>query len=332
MVLKRSVLALGPSLALLAALAACSQKMEQSDVLPAAAESAAAPTRTRAAVAEDQAAADSGSVTAVSAAEQIGSSAATYGDAERKFIRTAKARFAVKDVYASALGIEDAVASHGGFVVSNGIVTDNLHTTSHPIGDGKLLELKEYTVKGDLTVRVPSARTQEFLRAIVGHIAFLDSRQFTARDAQLDLLRQQLEAMRNQETQSELGDAAADGGKLAPRVDAITARNQTKAARDEAILARKTFEDQVAFATIELELYQPSRVLKTERVDVDAVLRAHQPGFFPRLVENLKSGWDGVLEVVLVVMYVWPLALAGVVIGTLVWRARRRVKRAPPAA
>lgn len=330
MVLKSSVL----SLALLVALAACSRKVDDSAVAPAAIESSApAPQSTPGAAVENKAAAPDGSVTAVTGAGQMGSSAATYSDAERKFIRTAKARFAVNDVYASALGIEDAVASHGGFVVSNGIVTENINTTTHPISGGKLLDLKEYAVKGNLTVRVPSARTQEFLRAIVNHIVFLDSRHFAARDAQLDLLRQQLEAMRNQETQSELGDAAADGGKLAPRVDAINARNQTKAARDEAILARRTFEDQVAFSTIDLELYQPSRVLKTERVDVDAVVRAHQPGFFPRLAENLKSGWDGVLEVVLLLFYVWPLTLAGAVIGILVWRARRRkVKPTPPAA
>ncbi|UUZ55283.1 DUF4349 domain-containing protein [Massilia sp. H-1] len=106
-------------------------------------------------------------LTTATTAQQMASSAATYVDSQRKFIRTASARFLVKDVYVAALGIEDTVAGHGGFVVKNDINASTEATQSHPIGDGKLLELSEYNVQGQLTVRVPSAKTQEFLRAIV---------------------------------------------------------------------------------------------------------------------------------------------------------------------
>jgi hypothetical protein len=264
------------------------------------------------------------SVTAATASQQMGSSAATYTDSERKFIRTAQAQFRVKDVYVSALGIEDVVAAHGGFVVKNNITTENLSSRSHPIGDGKLMELNEYRVNGHLIVRVPSAKTQEFLRAIVGHVVFLDQRNFDARDAQFDLLREQLEQIRNQETQGDLGQAVKDGGKLVQKTDAISARNEVKAARDAALLAKKVFEDQVAFSTIELKLYQPSKVLQSERADVDSIYRQARPGFFSRLGENLRGGWEGLLEFVLGLASMWPLLLIFGAIGTLIWRLRRR--------
>ncbi len=266
-------------------------------------------------------------VTTATTAEQMGSSAATYSDADRKFIRTANARFRVKDVYVAALGIEDIVASHGGFVVKNDINAENVRTQSHPIGDGKLLELSEYAVQGHLIVRVPSAKTQEFLRAIVGHIVFLDQRNFSARDAQFDLLRQQLDMTRNQETQGDLGQAVKDGGKLVQKTDAIAARNSVKGARDAALIMKKEFEDQVAFSTIELKLYQPSKILQTERVDTDSLYRNARPGFFHRLGEGLRSGWDGLLEFLLGLASIWPLLLILAMCAAVIWRHQRRRRK-----
>ena len=268
-------------------------------------------------------------VTAATVSQQMGSSAATYTDSERKFIRTANARFRVKDVYVAALGIEDTVASHGGFVVKNDISTESVSTQSYSIGDGKLMELNEYTVQGQLIVRVPSAKTQEFLRAIVGYVVFLDQRNFAARDAQFDLLRQQLDMMRNQETQTELGQAVKDGGKLVQKTDAIASRNDVKAARDAALIAKKEFEDQVAFSTIELKLYQPSKVLQTERVDAGSIYRQARPGFFSRLGEQVRGGWEGLLDFLLALTGIWPVVLLIVgVLGSVVWRIKRRQRKA----
>lgn len=311
-------------LTLMAALAACAKKEEAASAARAMSEEISAPAPGAPAPPPPPAA--DNAVTSANAAEQMGSSAATFVDGERKFIRKASARFHVKDVYVAALGIEDTVAAHGGFVVRNDIGTDSVKQETHPIGDGKLLELNEYKVKGQLIVRVPSAKTQEFLRAIAGHIVFLDQRSFHAHDAQFDLLRRQLDAIRNQETQSELGQAIQDGGKLAQRADAISSRGDAKAARDAALLEKKEFEDQVAFSTIELSLYQPSKVLQTERADIAGAFQKARPGFFSRMGEKLSGGWNGLLDFVLVLVGIWPVLVIGGAIGALVWRVRRARK------
>ena len=318
-------------LALIVAMGACAKKEGPIDAAPAAAETSnqvmgspgAAKPAPAPSVAADK------DVTAASPAQQMGSSAATYVDSERKFIRKASAQFAVKDVYVAALGIEDTVAAHGGFVVKNDISTESTRRTSHPIGDGKLLELSEYTVKGVLVVRVPSAKTQEFLRAIVGHIVFLDRRSFSAHDAQFDLLRRQLDAIRNQETQGDLGQAIEDGGKLGQKADAITARGDVKAARDAALLEKKEFEDQVAFSTIELSLTQQPNVVQSERVDTDAVFRKAGPGFFSQLGEKLRGGWEGLLDFVLLLVGIWPVVVIAAAASAIFVRVRRarRMKR-----
>ena len=305
---------------LLGAITACAKKEGMIDARPAPAivaieEKSGAP-------AAPPAQADT-TVTAAAPAEQMSSSAATYVDSERKFIRTASANFDVKDVYVAALGIEDTVGVHGGFVVKNNIKTDVTNSRSQPAGDGKLMVLDEYKVHGVLIVRVPSARTQEFMRALVGHVVFLNQRSFEARDAQFELLRRQLDAVRNQETQTDLGDAIEDGGKLAQRAQAITARGDVKAARDAALLEKKEFEDAVAFSTIELTLNQPNKVLQSERVDLETTFHKTRPGFFSRLGDQLSGGWYGLLDFVLVMLRIWPVLLVLGAVVAVVLRIRR---------
>lgn len=254
--------------------------------------------------------------------DQLASGAVTQVDPQRRFIRTAQARFQVKDVYATALAIEDEVAAQGGFVVNNAIEAQVHRTHSQPIGNGKRLELSEYALQGELTVRVPSERTQSFLRAIASRMEFLEHRRFNAQDAQFELLRQQLAWQRGQSGQQTLAAAVDEGGKLGQKVDAIEARTQALAGRDEALVAQKEFEDRVAFSTITLALTQDAQVRKVERVDVDAVFREHGPGFFTRIGASLQVGWRGVLEMIVALATLWPLGVL-LVVALLAWRSGR---------
>lgn len=262
--------------------------------------------------------------TGVDRTAQLTSSAATYIDGERKFIRTASANFRVKDVYQSANAIEDVVAGLGGFVVQNNIASRVQGTQRHPIGDGKLMELSEYTVEGQLIVRVPSPKTQEFLRAIANQIAFLDQRNFAAHDAQFDMLRKQLDYARNQETQEELGQTIKEGGKLEQRADAINSRNEAKAARDEAKVQKKEFDDQVAFSTVSFSIYQLPNVVETEIRDIDAVFRQNRPGFLDRLSNAGIAGWDRLLDFSISAFALWPLWIVVALIVAVFLRFKRR--------
>ncbi|MDQ3056872.1 MAG: DUF4349 domain-containing protein [Pseudomonadota bacterium] len=255
--------------------------------------------------------------------DQVASSANTYTDARRKFIRTAQANFRVRDVYKSALAIEDVVAAQGGFVVKNHISTQAQGSQTRPAGNGRLLELTQYTVHGELVVRVPSDNAQAFLRAIVGQMEFLDQRNFEAMDAQFALLRRQLEYRRSQESQLQLGQAVDGGGKLVDKADVIGAQTGSKAARDEALVAHAEFEDKIAFATIDLSMYQSPNLRQTELIDVDAAFRQHRQGFFVRLGESMAAGWYGILDVLVALMALWPVWLE-VLVGALAYRRYRK--------
>ncbi|MGH8049709.1 MAG: DUF4349 domain-containing protein [Arenimonas sp.] len=257
-------------------------------------------------------------------AEQLTSSATSYDDGERKFVRTANANFRVKDVYQSAIAIENIVANQGGFVVANQINANVDRVNRYSIGDAKLIELAEYTVQGNLTVRVPSNKTQDFLRAMIAQVEFLDQRNFDAHDVQFELLRKQLEFLRNQEAQKQLGDLSASPGKIADKAAIISGQNNTKAVRDEAVVVQKEVEDKVAFSTISLSLYQLSKIRKTELDDVDAIAKEIRPGFFKRLFSAFSTGWYGLLDIVIDLFAIWPLWL---VIGLVVFAVKRFRKK-----
>lgn len=263
---------------------------------------------------------------------QVSSSANAYDDGQRKFVRTANAQFRVKDVYDSALAIEDVAAKEGGFVVANDISAQTFNVRRRPAGDGRLIELAEYTVRGTLTVRVPSENTQTFLRAIAKQMEFLDQRSFAAADVQFQMLRQQLAYQREQQAQQDLGQIAAGGGRIDMKADVISARTGAKLQRDEALIQQKEFEDKVAFSTISLSLYQLSKIRQTEMIDAEAVFQKHSPGFFTRLLDALRVGWYGLLDLLLALLHVWPLWLfvLAVVIGVRRWMVSRRRGRATP--
>lgn len=263
---------------------------------------------------------------------QVASIATSQLDPGRKFIRTARASFRVKEVYAAAMAIEDAVAGQGGFVIRNDIQAQTLRAVSHPVGDGKRLQLTEYTMRGSLVVRVPSDRTQAFLREIAPQMAFLDQRSMEAADAQFQILRQQLAWQREQQTQQALGDAVSSGDRLDRKAEVIAAQGGAKLQRDEALIQRKEFEDRVAFSTIELSLYQSPKVERNESVDTDAMFDRHRPSFFVRLGEALRTGWYAVLDVFVALMHVWPLWLLGGLglWGLRKWTASRTARRTPP--
>jgi hypothetical protein len=265
-------------------------------------------------------------------AGQVSSSAATFDDGQRKFIRTAQAQFRVKDVYSSALAIEDVAAQQGGFVVNNNISAQTMNVQRRPAGDGKLIELVEYTVRGTLSVRVPSDKTQAFLRAIASQMEFLDQRSFDAADAQFQMLRQQLAYQREQQAQMELGQAMQAGDRLDRKSEVIAARTGAKLQRDEALIQQKEFEDKVDYSTISLTLYQLSKIRQTEMVDVEAVFQKHSPGFFTRLFDALRVGWYGVLDLFIGLMNVWPLWLVmGLgLYGLRRWVVSRRKQRSVP--
>lgn len=259
-------------------------------------------------------------------ATKLASSALTYADGQHRFVRTASARFRVRDTYAAALAIEDLVAQQQGFVTGNQIHARVLDTRTRSIAHARRLELSEYIVEGSLTVRVPSERTQALLSALASQVEFLDARSVEANDVQFDLLSQTLARQREEQAQQELGAATARTGRADHIAEVIASRNQARASRDEALVEQRRIEDRIAFSTLTLSLYQPAMLRQTELPDIQAALREKAPPFRWRLAQSLRGGWEGLQALSLQLATLWPLwlALIGLALGISLLGRRRR--------
>ncbi len=73
------------------------------------------------------------------------------------------------------------------FVIKNEIAARVLNVQRRNAGKHKLIELAQYSLEGQLSIRVPSEQTQLFLRALARQIGFLAHRNFEAVDVQFKL-------------------------------------------------------------------------------------------------------------------------------------------------
>lgn len=264
--------------------------------------------------------------TTASTEQQMTSSAVTFTDANRKFVRTGSAKFEVKDVYQTTLAIENLVAAHGGFVTQSHIGTETIASREVKQTAQTLVRVVEYNVSGQMVVRVPSVRTQEFLRALAGQIEFLQERHFEARDVQFEILHQQMDAGRAQQTQKDLADVVANGGKLIDKADVISRRDDSKSQRDFAVVTQKEIEDQVAFSTLSLSLYQQPKLRHSTLADIDATLKTYDPSYGAQILAGFRSGWNGLLGFILFLVEIWPLTL-GLILVTSAIRYFRKARK-----
>jgi hypothetical protein len=259
-------------------------------------------------------------------AEALTSGALTPPSAgERRFVITSSLEFRVKGVLDAALRLEDLAAKHGGFVVDNSISAQTGRVERSVRSDGSVLLLSEYTTHGRLTLRVPSANTQSFIREVAPLVEFLDSRRFSAQDVHLELLANRLLADRSAAAQDKLDELGDAPGKIDQRARIIEKGTEAQASRDQAEINRQLLEDRIGFSTIDLSIYQNPEISRNVVSDFDAVRRDNRPDFLPSLWLSLKAGWFGLVGFFILLAGIWPLLLLAVPV---IWWLRARKGKA----
>lgn len=239
----------------------------------------------------------------------------------RQLAVTADIDFQTTDTRKTAADIETLTAKHGGFVATNTINADIRSTDSFPQTDGTLLEISRYTYRADLVVRIPTDNASEFLRDLQAHITFLNNQHFSAEDVSLDLRRQALEALRQQQLADQLADVKQSEEPSDKKDSAQVTRWQfdAKAQQEYAELEKAYWQDKVDFATIQLHFNQPETVIRRSRPNPEALAKQSEPPFFAQILPMLEKGWYLFQNILLITMAAWPLWL----LIALVWFGRR---------
>lgn len=240
-------------------------------------------------------------------------------DSLRKFIRTAELEFKVANVFKSTHKIEDLVKGFGGFTTISNLNSEIKNSRTYSISQDSSVEITEFVVKANLTVRIPKANLDTFLRSIAPMIVFINKRNVSAHDIQLDILETELAQLRNQTFVEDTKTATVKSTNS--RVAALSAQADADAAKIERLMML----DKVEYSTVTIDIYQNSEVEYEKVANQNKDL--FTPRFGNRLWNSIKVGFIIIEELFLFLVKMWGLIVVGLIIFILTKFIIRRYKK-----
>ncbi len=245
----------------------------------------------------------------------ISSSAAeNRKDTTHKFIRTADLKFKVKSVIHSTYIIEDITKRLDGFVTYTNLVSHIDAVNKIPISADSSLETTFYAVSNLIIIRVPTSLLDTTLKEISKQIDFLDYRIIKADDVALQLVSNNLTQKRTAKNEDRLTNAIDNKGKKLKETTAAEELLLSKQEQsDNAKISNLYLQDQLAFSTIHLNIYQ-RQTIKRELIANDKNIAAYEPGLGSKIKEAFKYGWEILASFIIMIVRLWGFIVFALVI------------------
>jgi hypothetical protein len=291
------ILMLAPALAIMLAISACSKKEEY-------AESSAASADMQGIASAPAAEAGGNAANPQDVPAVLLSESANPVEKSRPMVKTVSVSFEVKDVYQSALQLEQLTADFAGFVEQKNINKQLEDQYERNNNDGTLSIYQKLRPQGSMIVRIPSDQTQRFINTLPKYMQFLNEQRYEAKRFQLKLLEEKL----NQQATSNGGDS-----KTASRLAAEIAE-----------LTRQEVQDRLNYSTIQLDFSQPASLHKKPDIQLQQVAKQDEP-FLSRIWQAIQSGAAGFVDVVVFMTLLWPAwVIAAIITALILWRRKQR--------
>jgi len=216
----------------------------------------------------------------------------TPAPADRQLIRTASVRLRADDHGEAVETARQLVDAVGGFVGNEDSqrYSDRVETT--------------------LTLRVPNTRFDTLLTAVSELAGEVESRSVDVDDVtrQVADMSARLETKRAAEAQYR--ELLSRSGTIEDILAVQTRLQQVREEIESTEAQLRALRDQVSLSTIRLTVFEASAAGITSG-----------PGFFARAGRSIVNGWEGILELTLALLTLWPMLL---LVGAFAWFARRR--------
>lgn len=261
-------------------------------------------------VSEEAVATLNDAVTETTDAKVVSSSAAVEPkDSNKKFVRTADIRFRAKNVAKTTVKIEDATTKFGGYVTYTNLESVINDKTETRVSQDSVLETIKFTVKNDVTIRIPNTRLDTLIKTIAKEIEFIDSRTIKADDVTLQLLTNEMARKRGASTQNRIANAIDNKGKkLNQIIDAEENLDQKKENNDARKLENLSLNDQVNYSTISLQIYQ-REVIQNALFASEKSINKYRPHLGLQLWEGVKTGWFMLESILAFIIQLWAVFL-----------------------
>lgn len=231
--------------------------------------------------------------------ETILSTDVSQAEKARRMVREAQVNFTAKDVVKTALEIDKLTFQAGGFTEQKNISFDVLDKQTQKIGDGKIRVFEKVDPHAKIIVRVPSDKAAVYVNQLLPLMYFLNQQQYSAKRFELKLLEEkmaQTQTVPSDTKQSQLNEISR--------------------------LTQLEVQDRVRFSTISITIKQPAMVRERLDVDVDAVARLNGDGFWKRAWEGVQYGWQFILDLLVILVTIWPLYLL-IIVGCIIYRVTK---------
>lgn len=234
--------------------------------------------------------------------ETILTTEVSQAEKARRMVREAQVDFTAKDVVKTALEIDKLTFQAGGFIEQKNISFDVADRQTQKIGDGKIRVFEKVNPHAEIIVRIPSDKAAVYVNQLLPLMYFLNSQQYSAKRFELKVLEEKIA-----QTQ--------------------TVPSDTRRAQQNEIsrLTEMEVQDRVRFSTISISIRQPAMVRESQDIDVDAVARLNGDSFWKRAWDGVQYGWQFVLDLLVILITVWPLYLI-IVVGFMLYRVFKKIR------
>lgn len=239
----------------------------------------------------------------------LSSTAATYQDPERQFVRTADLSMEVENVYQSTTRIEKKVAESGGFITESQLYSRVLSKEVFEMDADSVREVKKYFVQNTMTVRIPQQELGNFLHSLGDEMKFLHHRNISAEDVSLNFVMAELEKNRLDKTSEKLGEINKESGKIPDKQNVVSSLDENHSEINFQKISTLKLKDEVAFSTVTLLLNEKEKIAETVVANLKNHDSHYRPGFWYSAGKSVEKGFYFFQSVCLVLLYVWPIWL-----------------------
>lgn len=209
-------------------------------------------------------------------------------------IKTGYLTIEVKDYSAYRKTIQALVSKYGGYIGNESEVNES------------------YRIYNDIVIRIPSASFDRMMNGLMESGIKTDSKRVEVKDVGEEYADLQARIIAKKAIEKRYLDILNKAGKIS---DILEVEEKLRVIREETEAAQgrvKYLSNQVAYSTINLNFY---KVVDSHYTPPSG------PGFFSRIWKGLVKGWEGILEFLIALVYLWPL---WVVLILIIFYFRRR--------
>ena len=228
---------------------------------------------------------------------------------KRQFVRTAEMKYKVKDVRKASGDIELLTAKYDGFITYSNLSSSITGHKFKNISSDSILETTFYTVSSEISLRVPNTSLDSLLNDLNKLINFLDYKIIKADDVSMLMFSNDLNKKRIEKYQKRLTNAIdSKGKKLNDVINAEEKLLNKQQESDYYKTSNMNLYDQVAYSTVKMNIYQRETIQREVIENFDNI-KTQKPGFFSRIWNSIKIGWEAVEDIIVGLFIIWWLII-----------------------